>query len=197
MLVRSDDGGIYKSPRRAPLETSFWDSKAPLGVGLSQPTFIEGSTRAWRAEPGACISEQRPLRRVDAPPTNGSENLGDLWQGRGQPLDLKRQLSLPSLFFEDQGCVGPRMAQTPLIRFPPITLIPQVIRRVREHKHRVLWVSPLWRNHHWISELTQLLIAAPWPVPLRRDLLPQAKKIIWHPQPKLWALHVWAFDRTW
>ncbi len=84
-----------------------------------------------------------------------------------------------------------------LYAFPPIALIPQVIRRVREHKHRVLWVSPLWRNHHWISELTQLLIAAPWPIPLRRDLLPQANKIIWHPQPELWALHVWAFDRTW
>ncbi len=80
-----DSGGLYKLPRQAHLETPFQDGKAPLGVGTSQPTFIEGSTRAWRAEPGNrhTISEQCPLRRVDTPPANSSGNLGDLWQGRG------------------------------------------------------------------------------------------------------------------
>ncbi len=80
-----DSGGLYKLPRQAHLETPFQDGKAPLGVGTSQPTFIEGSTRAWRAEPGNrhTISEQCPLRRVDTPPANGSGNLGDLWHGRG------------------------------------------------------------------------------------------------------------------
>ncbi len=36
-----------------------------------------------------------------------------------------------------------------LYAFPPIALIPQVIRRIREHKHKVNIVSPLWRNQHW------------------------------------------------
>ncbi len=32
-------------------------------------------------------------------------------------------------------------------------------------------MAPLWRNQLWFSELSQLLTAAPWPIPLRRDLL--------------------------
>ncbi len=48
------------------------------------------------------------LRGVDARPTDGSENLGDLWQGRGRPLRLKRQLSLPNLLFKERGCVPNR-----------------------------------------------------------------------------------------
>ncbi len=46
-----DGGGLYKSPWWAHLETPFRDGKAPLGLGTSQTTFIEGSTRAWHAEP--------------------------------------------------------------------------------------------------------------------------------------------------
>ncbi len=43
------------------------------------------------------------------------------------------------------------------------------VRRIREQGHKVLLVAPLWRNQPWLSELTQLLTAAPWPVPLRRN----------------------------
>ncbi len=68
-----------------------------------------------------------------------------------------------------------------LYAFPPIALLPQVVRRVREQGHKVLLVAPLWRNQPWLSELTQLLTTAPWPVPLRRDLLSQANGTIWHP----------------
>lgn len=38
--------------------------------------------------------------------------------------------------------------------FPSIALIRQDIRRIMEHKHKVLLVAPLWRNHHWLSELS-------------------------------------------
>ncbi len=53
-----------------------------------------------------------------------------------------------------------------LYAFPPITLLPQVIRHMRKQGHKVLLVAPLWENQPWLSELTQLLTAAPWPVPL-------------------------------
>ncbi len=74
-----------------------------------------------RTEPRSrhAISEQCPLRGVDAPHTDSSENLGDIWQGRGRPLHLKRQLSLPNLLFEERGLVGPRMAQPPPVCFFP------------------------------------------------------------------------------
>ncbi len=81
----------------------------------------ESNTCAGKVEPGSrhAISVQCPLGRVDAPPINDSQNLGDLWQGRGRPLRLRRQLSLPNLFFEGQGCVGPRLAQPPPLCFSP------------------------------------------------------------------------------
>ncbi len=81
-----------------------------------------------------------------------------------------------------------------LYAFPPIALLPQVVRRVREQGHKVLLVAPLWRNQPWLSELTQLLTAAPWPVPLRQDLLSQANGTIWHPRPELWALYIWPLN---
>ncbi len=46
-------------------------------------------------------------------------------------------------------------------------------------------MTPLWRNQHWFSELSQLFTAAPWPIPLRRDLLSQANRTMWHPRPDL------------
>lgn len=46
-------------------------------------------------------------------------------------------------------------------------------------------------SRHIEAEMASLLSAAPWPIPLRRDLLSQAGGTIWHPQPELWNLVVW------
>ncbi len=125
---------------------------------------------------------------MDGPLARGSENLGNLWQGSSRHLHLQRQLSLPNLFYKEHGCPGPRMPWP--YAFPPVALLPQVLRRVREQRHKLILIAPLWRNQPWVSELFQLLKAAPWPIPLRRDLLSQANGMIWHPRPELWALHV-------
>ncbi len=102
--------------------------KAPLhsgrtssGMGSTQPALAKSSTYTGQIEPGSrhVISEQCPLRRVDAPSADSSENLGDLWQGRGRPLRLRRQLSLPNLIFEGQRCVGPQLAQPPPLCVSP------------------------------------------------------------------------------
>ncbi len=58
----------------------------------------------------------------------------------------------------------------------PVALLPQLLRRVREQWHKLILIAPLWRNQPWVSELFQLLKAAPWPIPLRRDLLSQANR---------------------
>ncbi len=91
------------------------------GMGSAQPALAEGSIPARQTEPrsGYVISEQCPLRGVDAPSAGGSEDLEDLWQGRSFPFRLQRQLSLPNLLFEGQGRVGPRLAQPPPLCIPP------------------------------------------------------------------------------
>ncbi len=60
--------------------------------------------------------------------------------------------------------------------------------------HQLPGNAPLWRNQHWFVELTRLLTVAPWPIPLRQNLLSQANGTIWHPRPELWMLHLWPLD---
>ncbi len=90
-------------------------------------------------------------------------------------------------FSKDWDALAHDWPNLALYAFPPIALIPQVIRWSREQKHRVLLVALPWRNQHWFSELARLLTAAPWPIPLRRDLLSHANGTIWHLQLDLWA----------
>ncbi len=114
-------GVLYKSPGRCLLEAPLYSGRAPSGMGSAQPALAEGSTPAGQTEPrsGYVISEQCPLRGVDAPFAGGSEDLEDLWQGKSRPFRLQRQLSLPNLLFEGQGRVGPRLAQPPPLCIPP------------------------------------------------------------------------------
>ncbi len=118
-----------------------------------------------------------------------------IWKTFGKAeVDLfasKDNSHCPTYYSKDRDALAHDWPNLLLYAFPPIALLPQVVRRIREQGHKVLLVAPLWRNQPWLSELTQLLTAAPWPVPLRRDLLSQAKGTIWHPRPELWALYIW------
>ncbi len=194
-LGQHDRGGLYKSPKRALLEAHLHFSGTPLGMGTAQPVFAQSNSCARQTEPGRrhVVTEQHQLRRVDSPSARGSGNMGDLWRGRDRPLRLKRQLSyyLKDMDAWMQCHDWPNLL---LYAFPPIALITQVIRWIREHKHKYILVAPLWRNQYCFSELSQLLTAAPWPITLRRDLLSQVNRTMWHPRLELWALHLWTLD---
>ncbi|KAI2662127.1 putative J domain-containing protein C2E1P5.03 [Labeo rohita] len=97
-------------------------------------------------------------------------------EGRGGPLCLRRQLLLQLIFRKEQD-VAHDWTSTRLYAFPLISLLPEV-----------------FRNQTWFRELIQLLSAAPWPIPLRKDLLYRVRGMIWHPQPELWSLHVRPLD---
>ncbi len=171
-------GVLYKSPGRCLLEAPLYSGRSPSGMGSAQPALAEGSTPAGQTEPrsGYVISEQCPLRGVDAPSAGGSEDLEDLWQGRSRPFRLQRQLSLPNLLFEGQGRVGPRLAQPPPLCIPPD----------RPGSQGAIG-GPL------VEEPT-LVVRVDSATPLRRDLLSQANGTIWHPRPELWALYIWPLN---
>ncbi len=96
-------------------------------MGSAQLALAESNTCDRQTEPGSrhAISEQCPLRRVDAPPTNGSGNMGNLRQARGRPLRLIAKL----IFLEDRDALAHDWPKLLLYAFPPITLILQVIRQ--------------------------------------------------------------------
>ena len=76
-----------------------------------------------------------------------------------------------------------------LYAFPPLALIPPVLERVRTHHLRAILIAPGWGV--WRSEITPLLYDQPWCLPLRRDLLSQARGEIFYPHPE--QLDLWAF----
>ncbi len=161
VLVRSgqhDGGVLYKLPGHS--------SRVPLEMGSAQLEFAE-STHV--AESRHAISEQCPLVRVDAPPTNGSGNLGDLQQTRGQCLHLRRQLSTldwPNLF---------------LYAFLPIALIQQVIRTNQGTEAQSSISGPTLEEPALVCRAVSAALCSPVANPLRRDLLSQANRTIWHP----------------
>ncbi len=81
----------------------------------------------------------------------------------------------PIFFTKSTDALAHELPSLPLYAFPPIVLLPQVLRRVREQWHKLILIAPLWRNQPWVSELFQLLEAAPWSIPLRRDMMAYAR----------------------
>ncbi len=73
-------GVLYKSPGQSFLEVPLYSSRVPLEVGSAQLALAESNACAREAKPVSrhAISEQCPLIRVDAPPTNSSGNMGNL-----------------------------------------------------------------------------------------------------------------------
>ncbi len=72
--------------------------------------------------------------------------------------------------------------RTSLYAFPPIWLLPVILLRVRSDSvEHLLLVAPWWPTQSWFSDLVSLSIGPPWEIPLRQDLLTQARETIWHP----------------
>lgn len=75
--------------------------------------------------------------------------------------------------------------------FPPIALIPRVLRKIREDKAVVLLVAPYWPRRPWFLELFDLLASRPMSLPLRPDLVIQPVSGILHQQPASLHLTAW------
>ncbi len=124
LFGQHDSGVLYKLSGRSLLEAPLHSGRAPLGMGSAQLAFTESNASAGQVEPGTrhAISEQSPLGQVDAPPKNGSQNLGDLRQGRGRPLRLKRVV----WFFKESRRLNPPRPIT-----VPIWDLPTVLRALK------------------------------------------------------------------
>ncbi len=112
-------GVLYKSPGRCLLEAPLYSGRAPSGMGSAQPALAEGSIPAGQTEQrsGYVISEQCPLRGVDAPSAGGSEDLEDLWQ-----VDLfafKENSHCPTYYSKDRDALAHDWPNLLLYAFPP------------------------------------------------------------------------------
>ncbi len=134
MLRQQVRGVLNKSPGRPHLESTLHAGEQPSCVGSDQSALTKGDACAGQDEPRSrhVVKEQGLLRGMDVPPARDSENLVSLWQSSSRSLRLRRQLSMPNLFHKEHGCPGHEWPSLPLYAFPPIALLPQVLRRVRE-----------------------------------------------------------------
>ena len=57
--------------------------------------------------------------------------------------------------------------------FPPFTLIPRVLHKIRGDGAQVLLIAPRWPRRSWFRDLMDLLAGYPFTLPLRPDLLSQ------------------------
>ncbi len=105
--------------------------------------------------------------------------------------------SSPCLTPAGRGRADIVLASSRLYVFPPIQILPLVLYKIRKEWASVILIAP---NLPWFPDLTELLVAPPWPIPIKKDLLSQVDGSVWHPNPELWSLHVWllrGYQRGW
>ncbi len=103
-------GVLYKSPGRSLLEVPLHSGREHSGVGSAQPELAESSKLCpGRLNKGAeyVISEQCPLRGVDPPSADGSDDLEDLWQGRSRYFSPPKTALTAQLIIRRSGMRWP------------------------------------------------------------------------------------------
>ncbi|KAJ1176911.1 hypothetical protein NDU88_002178 [Pleurodeles waltl] len=81
-----------------------------------------------------------------------------------------------------------------LYAFPPIPLIPRVLRKVRQDQAQVILVAPDWPRRVWYTDLLQLSQCPPLRLPLRADLLSQSQGQVLQPHLQNLHLHAWRLN---
>src|SRR4029434_10236874 len=80
--------------------------------------------------------------------------------------------------------LGHQWPALPLYAFPPIPLLQQVLCRIAHESREVRLIAPHWPSQPWAADLFNMSVQQPWELPVRRDLLTQAHRTVWHPHPE-------------
>ena len=75
--------------------------------------------------------------------------------------------------------------------YPPICLIPKVLKHMKQFHCQVILIVPKWPRRHWYTYLLQFSVACPRKLPLWPNLLQQPSTMINHPNPEVFNLHAW------
>ncbi|XP_041484656.1 uncharacterized protein LOC121431212 [Lytechinus variegatus] len=75
--------------------------------------------------------------------------------------------------------------------FPPFSLIPQVLRKVKADRAWVLLIAPNWPGRAWFPQLLELLVGDPLTLPPTSQLVSQPLSGIRHPRPESLHLTAW------
>lgn len=95
----------------------------------------------------------------------------------------------PSPGAEQTNALRCRWPRTLLYAFPPLPLIPQVIRKIVEEEAEVILVAPFWPRRPWFADLRELSVQPPWRIPDLKISLSQGP--LSHPDPAWMQLAGW------
>ncbi len=125
-------------------------------------------------------------RGMEAPPRGGGADMEGDRPGTSGSVCVLRDISLFTLVLAHASS-----SRLCLYAFPPISLLPGVLERVRRNRVLLLLIAPRWPGRVWFPDIISLLDGPPLELPVRWDLLAQARGSIFHPQPELWNLWAW------
>ena len=194
VLVRSDDMSVVSYVSRQGGQGS---NRTPLGLGSGLAALAESRARARAPErrPGQTVQGQCSPRGMGVTQPDGTVVMAPLRRSEIGPFCHKRECSVQKGYFRRARTRWPRSGPASRCTLsPPISMLLQVLAKIRETRCAVLLIAPHWENQPWFPELMSLSDTAPWPIPARRDLLSQARGSTLHPHPEHWSLHAWVIN---
>ena len=76
--------------------------------------------------------------------------------------------------------------------FPPIPILPLVLKKLREENCVIILIAPLWPKRSWFSMIMELLVESPLKLPQIPKLL--AQNGLFHKNPALFNYHAWTLS---
>ena len=73
--------------------------------------------------------------------------------------------------------------------FLPITMIPAIISKIRQHQYKIVLVASFWPEASWFPELLRLQVAPPIRLPVKQHLLTQLQFV--RNNIENLRLHIW------
>ncbi|CAC5421396.1 unnamed protein product [Mytilus coruscus] len=195
-----DSSSICEQTKGHQINRSILQDLGLVENGNQKQNSFKGSSHSRSKEyfGGSVVTQQNIPNRMDTERSSGSNNFS-IW---GNPMtDLiasgdnhkapvfcvwiphYKALSVDALTISWENMWA--------YAFPPICLIPKVLKHMSQYKCQIILIAQLWPRRHWYTELLQKSIAKPIHIPLLKNLLHQPKTQIYHPNPEVFKLTAW------
>ncbi len=191
-------GFVYKSPGRNSLQGAVQAGNGSPAMGGRYSPLHQSNAhpRSPERRGGHAFKEGDSSRRVEIAPRVGSDDLEPLGESGGGSVRHERECALPAVLHPVSLPTGKGRADIALASSQAVCIssdqdIALVLCKIKEERASVILIAPNWPNQPWFPDLTKLLGAPPWPIPVRKDMLSQVDGSVWYPNPELWSLHVW------
>ncbi len=191
-------GFVHKSPGRHSFQGFVQAGSDFTAMGGLSPSLHQSNAhpRSSESRGGHAFEEENPSRGMEVTPQVGSDDLESLRESGGGFIRYERECTLPVVLLPvplsaERGRAHSALASSQALCVSSDQNIASGVMQDQGGASVSDTHSPELAEQPWFPDLTELLVAPPWPIPVRRDMLSQADGSVWHPNPELWSLHVW------